>query len=66
MWCGKCNKDLSECICSDLQERLRVVVAGGHFAYKKCAICNMHYAKCKCENPKWIIEGISKCFKKKI
>lgn len=22
MWCGKCNRDLSECICPDLEERL--------------------------------------------
>lgn len=58
MWCEICHHDLKDCTCKDLQERLRSVAAGGHFAYKKCAICNMHYSKCKCENPKWVIEGM--------
>jgi len=56
MWCMKCNKDLSKCTCSDLQERL-FSVAGPYFAYKMCAKCKKHHAQCKCENPDWKIVG---------
>lgn len=30
MWCMKCNKHLSECICEDLQERLDRIGKSGH------------------------------------
>jgi len=57
MWCMKCNHNLADCSCPDLQERLQSVTKNANFAYKKCAKCNLHYAKCKCEQPEWIIEG---------
>ena len=57
MWCMKCNHNLADCSCPDLQERLQSVVKSSNFAYKKCAKCNLHYSKCKCSQPKWVIEG---------
>ena len=54
MWCMKCKNDLSECTCPDLQERLESISNSGHFIYRKCGICGLHYAKCKCEFPSWI------------
>ncbi len=53
MFCTKCQKDLSDCICSDLQERLDSLNHSPNFIYKKCRVCGKHYAKCKCENPIW-------------
>ena len=53
MWCMKCNKDLSECVCDDLDERLASLNNSPHFIYRRCAICGLHYDRCKCENPDW-------------
>lgn len=51
MWCTKCNHDLKKCVCPDLQDRLKRL--DGVLVYKKCLICDQHYAKCKCEKPEW-------------
>ena len=56
MWCCKCQHDLSECTCPDLMERLNRA-AQGNFAYKRCTICQKHYAQCRCTNPEWEIVG---------
>ncbi|MBA7513304.1 hypothetical protein ES705_05319 [subsurface metagenome] len=56
MWCMKCNKDLSECTCPDLEERLDRAVVGGRFVYKYCKICGKHYERCKCKKPIWEIK----------
>lgn len=50
MYCAVCRKSLEKCDCLDLQDRLNSL---GKIVYKKCLICNQHYALCKCENPKW-------------
>ncbi len=54
MWCMKCNKDLSQCICGDIEERLNQVASGGNFAYKKCDKCGKHYSRCKCDKPEFV------------
>lgn len=51
MRCMQCNKTLGDCTCPDLQDRLKRL--GGSLVYRKCLICEQHYSKCKCENPKW-------------
>ncbi|KKN08801.1 hypothetical protein LCGC14_1053030 [marine sediment metagenome] len=56
MYCGICNVHVSKCTCPDINERLKGATQGGHFAYKKCTICDKHYSLCKCENPEWGIE----------
>ncbi len=57
MWCMQCNKELSECICVDLKERLNEVIAGGHFVTKWCSTCDKHYSQCKCKEPTFYIRG---------
>jgi len=57
MWCMKCNKHLSQCTCSDLEERLDKATAGGGFVYRRCAKCGKHYERCKCKNPNWEIRN---------
>jgi len=49
----KCNKDLSECTCKDINERLKSVSNKGHFIYKMCLKCGKHYAQCECKDPVW-------------
>jgi hypothetical protein len=57
MFCMKCNHELSECTCPDLQERLGKIASSGNFMYRACKKCGNHYAKCKCEEPEWIVVG---------
>lgn len=52
MWCGKCNNDLKDCTCEDLDERLADLK--DVLVYRMCNICKKHYARCKCEKPEWI------------
>jgi len=58
MWCAKCQRDLSKCICPDLEERLDKAVGSGALVYKYCKLCGKHYERCKCENPEYAIKGL--------
>jgi len=57
MFCCKCQKDLSECTCGDIDERLASLNNSKYVVYRKCLICGKHYARCKCENPEWGMSG---------
>lgn len=59
MWCGVCNRDLSECVCHDLQERLsRLTDApGSRVAIKWCRRCGLSYHKCCCDEPDFYVRG---------
>lgn len=60
MFCMKCQKDLSQCTCADLEERLNDAVAEGGFVYRYCKLCGKHYEKCKCKKPIWGIKDKEK------
>ena len=51
----RCENQLEDCTCENLEERLDKAVASGHFEYNKCAKCGKHYARCKCEEPELIL-----------
>ncbi len=54
MWCMKCNHELSDCTCSDINERLASIGgAGGTLVYRACKVCKKHYAQCRCKEPLW-------------
>ena len=55
--CAKCNNELQNCECPDLEDRLDAATEGGHFAYKKCSKCGKHHARCRCEVPNFFIMG---------
>lgn len=55
MWCVKCESELYDCSCPDLEKRLDGAVGSGHFAYKACKKCKKHYARCKCVEPDFAI-----------
>jgi hypothetical protein len=57
MWCCKCQRDLSECICPDLEERLNSLGQGSGVVFRKCKKCGKHYERCRCEDPEWILAG---------
>ena len=51
MFCARCQNDLAECTCPDLEERLDSIA---NFSYRKCAKCGRHYARCRCAEPEWV------------
>lgn len=53
MFCSKCQNDLSECVCDDIDEKL-ASIGNDYFIYKKCNKCGKHYTRCKCEKPEWM------------
>lgn len=57
MFCTKCQKDLSECTCEDIKERLAKISESPHIATRWCVKCDNHYSQCKCENPVWGIKS---------
>lgn len=53
MWCTKCQNDLSDCKCPDLEKRLASLRDSQNLSMRWCSVCNKHYAQCKCETPIW-------------
>ena len=52
MWCAKCNKQVGQCTCGDIEERLAAL--GDTIVYCMCKKCNKHYSGCSCKHPDWI------------
>ena len=63
MFCIRCNQELGDCTCPDIDERL--VRAANHpsIALTFCAKCQKHEARCLCpEGPsRSIVSGNSEC-----
>jgi hypothetical protein len=48
MWCCKCNRDLGECVCPDLAERLASLAKSPHLALSSCKVCGKYQPRCIC------------------
>ena len=57
MKCGRCKKELDECLCEDIEERLKIAADAG-VTYKYCKKCDKHWQMCKCEKPEWGLKGM--------
>lgn len=56
MWCQKCNTDLVECECPDLDEKMRELTGeDGYLGSRWCVSCDKHYALCLCTTPDWAL-----------
>ena len=53
MWCGKCNHELFECTCPDIEERLNSLRTSKHVASHFCRKCDKHHSQCRCETPEF-------------
>ena len=53
MWCAKCNHDLSECTCDDIDEKFESLKNDKHFIFRMCRKCGLHYNRCRCAVPDW-------------
>ena len=53
MDCNKCGKNLRDCDCPDIDERMADLIDNPNFIYKMCSICNKHHERCNCKNPRW-------------
>jgi hypothetical protein len=63
MFCGQCQKELTECTCTDLNDRMRDASDSEFFAAKWCMKCDCYYTRCKCEHPEWAIRSGGKLIK---
>ncbi len=48
MWCSKCQNELRDCECPDIEERLASLARSPHVALRWCQICNTHADRCNC------------------
>ena len=46
MFCIRCQNDVSDCICPDIEERLRSIQT--HVAQRMCTKCDQHVDRCIC------------------
>ena len=54
MFCVKCQNDLYDCTCPDIDERLaKLGGSKSYVVYRMCIICKKHYSRCKCVSPQW-------------
>lgn len=53
MYCGICGKDLMQCTCPDLADRMRTATDSRFVSTRWCARCDKHYAHCTCPIPLW-------------
>jgi hypothetical protein len=53
MYCVKCSKELANCTCSDIDERMKDLAGSSHFCYQMCLVCGKHFQRCKCVSPRW-------------
>jgi hypothetical protein len=53
MYCNKCQKDIADCTCPDIDDRLASLT--GTMIYRKCKKCGKHYARCQCKDPEWVM-----------
>lgn len=56
MWCVKCDKDLADCICPDIDERLAKLSEHQNLGLTFCSGCGAYYSRCKCPEPKPDVE----------
>ncbi len=54
MFCTICKKDVEDCTCKDIEERLSSLGNSPFVAYRMCKKCGQHYSRCRCEEPEWI------------
>jgi len=55
MWCVICNRDIFECTCNDIKERIAETNKSPHVIIRICLKCGEHYSRCKCAEPEWNI-----------
>lgn len=57
MICGICSLHVGACICPDMDDRLHSLAfdPDGVVAFKWCRGCDKHYARCRCEMPKFYV-----------
>jgi hypothetical protein len=62
MTCGKCGAVIDECLCPDIDARLREIAndPDGYVVFKWCRLCDRHYARCTCGAPDFYVLGAGK------
>lgn len=48
MFCTRCQSEISECECGDIEERLRSLAEHPNFVTDRCLDCQNHPGDCTC------------------
>jgi hypothetical protein len=48
VFCIRCQNEVYDCICPDINERLAAIANHQNFAVLWCADCNKHVDRCDC------------------
>ncbi len=48
MFCIRCQRDVYDCICPDINERLAAIANHSNFAVVWCRDCDKHVDQCDC------------------
>jgi len=59
MFCTRCQHDLAECTCPDIEARLEALSTSGGWALTRCEICGEFAARCLCG----VRAGVNHCKK---
>lgn len=51
MYCNKCSNSIKDCVCLDINNRLRELSDGEYVIFKWCLNCDKHYDRCRCLEP---------------
>lgn len=49
MICNECHKQLDECPCPDIDNRMKELAMNEHNSLLWAICCDKHYQRCKCE-----------------
>lgn len=48
MFCVRCQKDIAECTCPDIDKRLKELSESEYIVFPKCSRCGKHWERCNC------------------
>lgn len=51
MFCIRCQNEIADCECDDIDERLAKLAEHPNIAAARCPNCDKHIDRCNCDNP---------------
>ena len=62
MYCKSCQNEVEDCLCKDLNDRMRDASDSEFVMSKWCAKCDSYYTRCYCVEPDWVARTGGKLF----
>lgn len=55
MFCTRCQNELIDCECEDIEDRLERLANINSVVSQWCETCDSHHSRCECDNAEWVI-----------